>query len=46
VGGGRPRLQRAGPRARAYKARVTSRMAGAKAAQKAKKPFVPGDPDL
>jgi hypothetical protein len=36
----------AGPRARAYKARVTSRMAGAKAAHKAKKPFVPGDPDL
>jgi hypothetical protein len=36
----------AGPRARAYKARVTARMAAAKAAEKAKKPFVPGDPDL
>ena len=35
-----------GKRARAYKARVTARMAGAKAAEKAKKPFVPGNPDL
>src|SRR5262245_49961180 len=35
-----------GPRARGYKARVTARMAAAKAAQKAKTPFVPGNPDL
>jgi hypothetical protein len=36
----------AGARARAYKARVTARMAAAIAAQKAKKPFVPSAPDL
>jgi hypothetical protein len=35
-----------GDRARKYKARVTTRMAGAKAAQKAKKPYVPGTPNL
>ena len=36
----------AGARARAYRERVTARMAAAIAAEKAKKPFVPGDPDL
>ena len=36
----------AGPRARAYRDRVTARMDAAKAAEKAKKPFVPGNPDL
>jgi hypothetical protein len=36
----------AGPRARAYRDRVTARMAAARAAEKAKKPFIPGDPDL
>jgi hypothetical protein len=35
-----------GKRARTYKAHVTARMAGAKAAEKAKKPFVPSGPDL
>jgi hypothetical protein len=35
-----------GPPARNYKARVTTRMAGAKAAQKANKPYIPRNPDL